>query len=76
MDRNWLSSNHHLHYIGQARKSLWIETQTLLHPIVTQAGQARKSLWIETEKAFIFKESFIGQARKSLWIETLNFLIG
>ena len=34
--------------VGQARKSLWIETLRYLNPWQTTAGQARKSLWIET----------------------------
>ena len=33
---------------GQARKSLWIETDIRLEGIDGQEGQARKSLWIET----------------------------
>ena len=35
--------------IGQARKSLWIETQAeLIVNAFQRPGQARKSLWIET----------------------------
>ena len=34
--------------LGQARKSLWIETTNDLGRLVFLAGQARKSLWIET----------------------------
>ena len=34
--------------IGQARKSLWIETSDTVHTTDFGAGQARKSLWIET----------------------------
>ena len=33
---------------GQARKSLWIETDTAAIGYQTTIGQARKSLWIET----------------------------
>ena len=34
--------------IGQARKSLWIETRLNTSDSATVGGQARKSLWIET----------------------------
>ena len=34
---------------GQARKSLWIETQIMKLAEIRRWGQARKSLWIETE---------------------------
>ena len=57
--------------IGQARKSLWIET---LNVYIVQRiifGQARKSLWIETQiTSQILIALPVGQARKSLWIET------
>ena len=33
---------------GQARKSLWIETQIMKLAEIRRWGQARKSLWIET----------------------------
>ena len=33
---------------GQARKSLWIETEELQVDTKSFGGQARKSLWIET----------------------------
>ena len=33
---------------GQARKSLWIETENSYSGVVNNSGQARKSLWIET----------------------------
>ena len=35
--------------IGQARKSLWIETEQRIRNDTMRRGQARKSLWIETE---------------------------
>ena len=56
--------------MGQARKSLWIETKGKFagHPVML--GQARKSLWIETLFSCIFSSCCWGQARKSLWIET------
>ena len=34
--------------MGQARKSLWIETGVLYGEGAQSEGQARKSLWIET----------------------------
>ena len=34
--------------VGQARKSLWIETTTPFENVAASIGQARKSLWIET----------------------------
>ena len=34
--------------LGQARKSLWIETIMAMLKIPDKYGQARKSLWIET----------------------------
>ncbi len=34
--------------VGQARKSLWIETEVGEHRGLYKKGQARKSLWIET----------------------------
>ncbi len=36
--------------IGQARKSLWIETLYILQSFAEYIGQARKSLWIETAR--------------------------
>ena len=36
--------------MGQARKSLWIETNQVPPHSVDNTGQARKSLWIETMK--------------------------
>ena len=56
--------------IGQARKSLWIETIRYGGMHIVFKGQARKSLWIETIGAKSFVRCFLGQARKSLWIET------
>ena len=56
--------------IGQARKSLWIETIRYGRMHIVFKGQARKSLWIETIGAKSFVRCFLGQARKSLWIET------
>ena len=37
-----------MYRLGQARKSLWIETQHSLQVFPAHFGQARKSLWIET----------------------------
>ena len=34
--------------VGQARKSLWIETCLYFKSVWHFSGQARKSLWIET----------------------------
>ena len=56
--------------MGQARKSLWIETWYSREPERYRSGQARKSLWIETYSNPDFVVPLIGQARKSLWIET------
>ena len=56
--------------VGQARKSLWIETYLPCRNVHMVYGQARKSLWIETDTAAIGYQTTIGQARKSLWIET------
>ena len=36
--------------MGQARKSLWIETYPSAGGLTMYEGQARKSLWIETVK--------------------------
>ena len=58
--------------IGQARKSLWIETIRYGRMHIVFKGQARKSLWIETIGAKSFVRCFLGQARKSLWIETAS----
>ena len=55
---------------GQARKSLWIETNLPVKLVVSKTGQARKSLWIETTCQFQRGSRGCGQARKSLWIET------
>ena len=41
--------------VGQARKSLWIETNKRAFLPYQWGGQARKSLWIETF-SFIEKE--------------------
>ena len=60
-------------FLGQARKSLWIETPNLSTISFTFNGQARKSLWIETVKRIGESFGTKGQARKSLWIETLNY---
>ena len=35
-------------FLGQARKSLWIETCPYIEFFIPSKGQARKSLWIET----------------------------
>ena len=56
--------------IGQARKSLWIETPGIGQIKIKSTGQARKSLWIETIYVSPISRSNLGQARKSLWIET------
>ena len=56
---------------GQARKSLWIETDTVRLPHSIGDGQARKSLWIETSNPCFRYAGQSGQARKSLWIETV-----
>ena len=56
--------------MGQARKSLWIETAFPAIMDQTIRGQARKSLWIETIVLTLLAVTCVGQARKSLWIET------
>ena len=56
--------------LGQARKSLWIETELPGLCSESHAGQARKSLWIETSFPSNCIIPIQGQARKSLWIET------
>ena len=48
MDRNIDTIKATVLQVGQARKSLWIETSFSPGPPVIIAGQARKSLWIET----------------------------
>ena len=49
MDRNRCVNNMTEHkFIGQARKSLWIETGRPRQRPARLSGQARKSLWIET----------------------------
>jgi len=61
------------HLEGQARKSLWIETDKGWNIGCAKIGQARKSLWIETHSILLSEEEEQGQARKSLWIETVWF---
>ena len=56
--------------MGQARKSLWIETTDINRLYKVFVGQARKSLWIETCHTGMQRNKLPGQARKSLWIET------
>ena len=56
--------------LGQARKSLWIETGDQYQNQTYGIGQARKSLWIETLFPKVIFIRTLGQARKSLWIET------
>ena len=71
MDRNQHAFfKHSPRVVGQARKSLWIET--LIPKLKEQRfqGQARKSLWIETKNESKTLHPKNGQARKSLWIET------
>ena len=70
MDRNLLNQSPILRRQGQARKSLWIETEQLEKENTELRGQARKSLWIETNTEEQKIMLFNGQARKSLWIET------
>ena len=64
------SKNIEVAFLGQARKSLWIETYSLETPLMAVVGQARKSLWIETINHTPRCYDVLGQARKSLWIET------
>ena len=70
MDRNNNETAEITFEIGQARKSLWIETMPLLSFHLVCSGQARKSLWIETCCFVSLMFCLFGQARKSLWIET------
>ena len=71
MDRNLVGTFTHPETSpGQARKSLWIETQRVTVERYGAEGQARKSLWIETIQGCIQICPLQGQARKSLWIET------
>ena len=74
MDRNILQDRYVSFHLGQARKSLWIETWCPFHLCNDGIGQARKSLWIET--SLIPKNGLggMGQARKSLWIETEEYV--
>ena len=48
MDRNKKPYKCVIFVIGQARKSLWIETESIYQTRSRHGGQARKSLWIET----------------------------
>ena len=48
MDRNKVILEGHIVTGGQARKSLWIETEPQGSFSFIEKGQARKSLWIET----------------------------
>ena len=70
MDRNIKVFLVFSHHPGQARKSLWIETEHVPYILPIALGQARKSLWIETARLADGYLSGRGQARKSLWIET------
>ena len=72
--------------LGQARKSLWIETPTLRYGQFAFTGQARKSLWIETQKevreikdfevrlvrACGSKRKTIGQSKKTLLVRLVR----
>ena len=49
--------------MGQARKSLWIETYQLEGKQFHHHGQARKSLWIETYSLETPLIVVVGQAR-------------
>ena len=73
MDRNFDVSTVYVVSVGQARKSLWIETLQIELPELKKKGQARKSLWIETVIKYSICFCKVGQARKSLWIETLQY---
>ena len=75
MDRNVIQQPRCLHRRGQARKSLWIETNPDYYNLLLGEGQARKSLWIETETTKKGKSGKMGQARKSLWIETAKICL-
>ena len=56
MDRNCLTMPAFVAVLGQARKSLWIETKSWHGSLRRRDGQARKSLWIET---FSFEDGII-----------------
>ena len=58
MDRNTSSGRWGYTGVGQARKSLWIETFCDAGGVRTKAGQARKSLWIETSFPVLFSVPF------------------
>ena len=61
MDRNLLITTRLCRLCGQARKSLWIETEDDAISSEDDAGQARKSLWIETP--CIFNDLHISMVR-------------
>ena len=61
MDRNLLITTILFRLCGQARKSLWIETEDDAISSEDDAGQARKSLWIETP--CIFNDLHISMVR-------------
>ena len=54
MDRNNNETAEITFEIGQARKSLWIETRGVSNMLYVSPGQARKSLWIETTVGIVF----------------------
>ena len=56
--------------LGQARKSLWIETHSRSMRESERRGQARKSPVDQTGCPYLRRIMLCGQARKSLWIET------
>ena len=74
MDRNFHRKFKRGYPYGQARKSLWIETEAFTAENRHGAGQARTSLWIETGSTNPPVHWGKGQARKSLWIETITLM--
>ena len=75
MDRNQAERlNKYLRDIGQARKSLWIETE--IEDLIQAALKVRlvRACGSKPFLAVGFEVEGTGQARKSLWIETTDLL--
>ena len=74
-------SKHHLQAVlfyrclGQARKSLWIETICLLQQYCFITVRLVRACGSKPQRVYTTKHQKCGQARKSLWIETPSKLM-
>ena len=58
--------------VGQARKSLWIETNLPVKLVVSKTVRLVRACGSKHFHNLKFDGNFWGQARKSLWIETVK----